>query len=77
MAGSYPDVVVRGSEISGPVRLVAYNVRMGFGMDGRFDLGVSSLVTLMPLPVVPDARRCAPRYTLLLAITSMDVRGYF
>ncbi|MGW0434033.1 endonuclease/exonuclease/phosphatase family protein [Micromonospora sp. NPDC003197] len=25
-------------QTSGPVRLVAYNIRMGFGLDGRFDL---------------------------------------
>ncbi|HEX5596054.1 MAG TPA: endonuclease/exonuclease/phosphatase family protein [Micromonosporaceae bacterium] len=25
-------------EASGPLRLVAYNIRMGFGLDGRFDL---------------------------------------
>lgn len=31
--------------VTGPVRLVAYNIRMGFGLDGRFDLdGLASAI---------------------------------
>lgn len=36
--GATPGATPPGSPTNGQVRLVAYNIRMGFGLDGRFDL---------------------------------------